>query len=275
MNYLQDDPRPDGILELEPMSSYNRLILHRLADIFGFAHESVGEGDDRHLVLQRCPETSIPAILVSDILWQHDACQSPSMPYQLLRRDETSTVLKMDISSSPNFLEREAAYLAARERIFGIEDAEFKETARQKPRHDPVVARRMIAHALGQRITQSTQVKGNESGPFNGPTDVRDIERKFKVNLDLHQETSPEPSTCQDKNVRAQDEKLSQRGSDTKSSSSGGPRTGGRDALGVSKTRMREENIGAAKRIFANALGIPASKEAVPRFREVKTTSTE
>lgn len=89
------------------MNSYNRLLLHRLADIFGyspffhhlivdllnvfchifpfffflwnnvaahmyltsvdnnillfssFSHESVGEGDDRHLILERCPETSM------------------------------------------------------------------------------------------------------------------------------------------------------------------------------------------------------------------------
>lgn len=79
------------------MNSYNRLLLHRLAEIFGyhsvkfssmqvdfkflflfllkflshfplfdssitgarFLHESVGEGDDRHLILQRCPETSM------------------------------------------------------------------------------------------------------------------------------------------------------------------------------------------------------------------------
>lgn len=210
------------------MSSYNRLIIHRLADIFGylliisctwftsiknfwllcgnsaflivllgisrFAHESVGEGNDRHLVLQQCLETSMyvmnfvisnffyggisclqlwpihwyhflllrcggfwitsrdalsfysmqclllqcrekyhlgvhwmvvhlillyrivkffynepsikmkgywlswsnllicrPSIFVSDILWQYDACDSPSMGYQLLRRDDACT----------------------------------------------------------------------------------------------------------------------------------------------------------------------------------------
>lgn len=100
----------NGVLQLEPMNSYNRLLLHRLADIFGyfyfsnhvivdlpnvldhfhgwlpdiyffclvdvlahifltfvddnvpslrFSHESVGEGEDRHLVLERCPETSM------------------------------------------------------------------------------------------------------------------------------------------------------------------------------------------------------------------------
>uniref|UniRef100_A0A7C9EZV3 SUZ domain-containing protein n=1 Tax=Opuntia streptacantha TaxID=393608 RepID=A0A7C9EZV3_OPUST len=192
-------------------------------------------------------------------------------------------LLKMDMASSPNFLEREAAYLAARERIFGIEELELKEATRQKPRHDPVVARRMIAHALGQRITQNSQVKDNDGGPSHRPTDVSDIERKIRVNLDLHQENSPDSSSYRDKNVRAfrgeasaRDEKLSQRASDTKASSSSS-RPGGRDALGVSKMRMREENLGAAKRIFAHALGIPASKEAapIPRCREVKTSIPE
>ncbi|XP_021911119.1 uncharacterized protein LOC110824946 [Carica papaya] len=81
----------DGILELEPMNPYRRLLMHRLADIFGFAHESVGEGDDRHLILERRPDTSIPSILVSDILWHYDEPQSVSVSHQLLRREESQS----------------------------------------------------------------------------------------------------------------------------------------------------------------------------------------
>ena len=134
---------------------------------YRFVHESVGEGDDRHLVLQQCLDTSMyvsilifyfvcghlliviirctwyecsirealstdvlwskvshccvnwnfrwlhslvqfcevedllirlstfpfcrPSILVSDILWHFDACESPPLPYQLLRRDDACT----------------------------------------------------------------------------------------------------------------------------------------------------------------------------------------
>ncbi|KAJ6435214.1 hypothetical protein OIU84_000424 [Salix udensis] len=37
LNFLQDDSsHSDGILELQPMDAYNRLLLHRLADIFGY-----------------------------------------------------------------------------------------------------------------------------------------------------------------------------------------------------------------------------------------------
>jgi hypothetical protein len=62
------------------MVSYHRMLLHRLADIFGLMHESVGEGDYRHLILERCQDSSIPPILVSDILkWQYGETQSPGM----------------------------------------------------------------------------------------------------------------------------------------------------------------------------------------------------
>eukprot|EP01018_Ginkgo_biloba_P037569 Gb_15626 [translate_table: standard] len=57
---------------------------------------------------------------------------------------------------SISFEEREAAYLAARERIFSLsasqESDEPKEQVAPRPRTVPVVARRMIAHALGKRI---------------------------------------------------------------------------------------------------------------------------
>lgn len=279
INYLQNDPSPDGVLELEPMSSYNRLIIHRLADIFGFVHESVGEGNDRHLVLQQCFETSIPSILVSDILCQYYACESPSMPYQLLKRDNASTVLKMNLASSPNILEREAAYLAARERIFGMVEVELKESTRQRPRNVPVVARRMIAHALGQRIDNCNQTQINVSRHSNGQAIVDDIKSGIEFNLDLQQETLPDSGVCRNKNVKstraegndavgclpaAHVEKLLQKASN-RTSSGAGPRPSGRNGLVTSKMTMREENLGAAKRMFAHALGIQASKDGISR----------
>ncbi|KAJ4721490.1 R3H domain containing protein [Melia azedarach] len=158
VNFLKDDNSADGVLELEPMDSYNRLLLHRLADIFGFAHESVGEGDERHLILERCPETSIPSILVSDILWQYGEPQSPTTSCQLLRRKEAPPVPNTQSPSLKNSLEeREAAYLAARARIFSMDTRTVAEPVRQKPRSVPVVAQRMIAHALGQKVKTQDQ----------------------------------------------------------------------------------------------------------------------
>ncbi|XP_057462703.1 uncharacterized protein LOC130752854 isoform X3 [Actinidia eriantha] len=90
VNFLQDNPSSDGVLELEPMNAYNRLLLHRLADIFGLSHQSVVEGDDRHLILERCLETLIPSVLVSDLLWQYDELQLPTTSHRLLKRNEAS-----------------------------------------------------------------------------------------------------------------------------------------------------------------------------------------
>ncbi|XP_057856667.2 uncharacterized protein LOC131066009 isoform X2 [Cryptomeria japonica] len=144
VEFLGPSSSLEDTLELEPMVSYHRMLLHRLADIFGLVHESVGEGDDRHLIVERCEDSSIPAVLVSDILeWQYGETQSQQAACQLLKR-------KIALP------EREAAYLAARERIFSLssceENGEQKEQATPRPRTVPVVARRMIAHALGKRI---------------------------------------------------------------------------------------------------------------------------
>ncbi|KAL9248265.1 hypothetical protein vseg_021607 [Gypsophila vaccaria] len=271
INFLQSDPSPDGILELEPMSSYNRLILHRLADIFGFAHTSVGEGEDRHLVLQQCLETSIPSILVSDILGQHDQCESSPMPYQILRRDDACSVLKMNVSYSTNFIDREAAYQAARERIFGVDEVESKDAARQKPRTDPIVARRMISHALGQRINPCNNGKIDNSSRPKEQSNVHAIEKRFTMDLDLGRDSLDKNEQPLRVNARPRkhDDKLSCKAlNNTSSGGSVGP--GGRDGRGLSKKSMREENFGAAKRMFANALGIQSSRDDVPRSREVK-----
>ncbi|KAK9692197.1 hypothetical protein RND81_09G247700 [Saponaria officinalis] len=271
INFLQSDPSPDGILELEPMSSYNRLILHRLADIFGFAHTSVGEGDDRHLVLQQCLETSIPSILVSDILWQRDQCESSPMPYQILRRDDACSVLKMNVSYSTNFVDREAAYQAARERIFGVNEVELKDAARQKPRTDPIVARRMISHALGQRINLYSKAQADNTGHHDEQSNVHDIETRFTADLDLASDSlnNNERSLRAKARPGKQIDKLSCKAlNNTSSGGSVGPVV--RDGRGIPKKSMKEENFGAAKRMFAHALGIQSSKDDVLRSREVK-----
>ena len=64
---------------------------------------------------------------------------------------------KNTASLSQSLEERKAAYLIARERIFSMKLEEVKEPGEQKPRSVPVVARRMIAHALGQRIHTKNQ----------------------------------------------------------------------------------------------------------------------
>ncbi|KAL2926476.1 R3H domain-containing protein 1 [Bienertia sinuspersici] len=261
VKYLQGDPSPDGILELEPMSSYNRLIIHRLADFLDlFTSLQV-----REMIV------TWPSILVSDILWQYDACESPPIPYQLLKRDEACTVLKMNLVSSPNIVEREAAYLAARERIFGVDEVDLKEAARQKPRNVPVVARRMIAHALGHRIDHCGQAQSYDVRHSNGQTTMDNIEKTIKVNLDSHPETFLHSSVCADKKVKYFRAEGSANNScspvahkEPNKNTSVVPQPSGRNRLTTSKMSMRDENMGAAKRMFANALGMQASKDGVP-----------
>ncbi|KAL9257112.1 R3H domain-containing protein [Drosera capensis] len=251
-----------GVIELEPMNSYNRLLLHRLAEIFGFDHQSVGEGEDRHLVLEQCPETSIPSVLVSDILWQDDTPVPPGTPPLVLRRHNTSAgsgdsvvpafpVLKSKVPSRPTTLEeREEAYLAARERIFSM-DGELKEVERPKPRHDPVVARRMITHALGKRIKQCSLACSSEEQEKH--ENASDVDPKGNE-LD-----------CSTPSRTIETHKVSDKRSPV------GTKPRHREDSGASKTDARLENLGAARRMFANALGIPAARDGPARNRRVKS----
>ncbi|CAM6094870.1 unnamed protein product [Calypogeia fissa] len=159
VEFLECPLGEEGTLALEPMESYQRMLLHHLADLFGLAHESVGEGEERHLVVEKCEDSSIPAVLVSDLLLNDDrGTQLPLLSRQLLKRNTTPTdgsqTPAASSTSTMSLEEREAAYLAARQRIFSgtwkYAEETPKSTGIVRPRSDPVVARRMIAHALGK-----------------------------------------------------------------------------------------------------------------------------
>jgi SUZ domain len=66
---------------------------------------------------------------------------------------------------APPLEERQTAYLAARNRIFGLSSTEEGDSTSPKLRKDPTVARRMIAHALGckMEVTSDPDRCGNES----------------------------------------------------------------------------------------------------------------
>ncbi|OAY42490.1 uncharacterized protein LOC110623037 isoform X3 [Manihot esculenta] len=280
---------PDGILELEPMDPYSRLLLHRLADIFGFAHVSVGEGDERHLILERCPETSIPSILVSDILFQHEESQPLTTSHQLLRRNNAPPVLKAKSPSSLTLEQREAAYLAARERIFSIDVEEMKEPQKQKPRSVPVVARRMIAHALGQKISpwnQDVSIKNCKG--FEAQTTELNVQDKDKIDLNSGLEEFNEARV-----QPGQDINPLGKGSNNHDCNASSPaqRNLPHDAAGKSSTNIstacngssrnrvkeysKEEHMGAAKRMFANALGLQSAKGGLMRCSAAKQPDLE
>ncbi|CAL1361786.1 unnamed protein product [Linum trigynum] len=237
VNFLQTDTSSDGVLELEPMDPYNRLLLHRLADIFGFAHVSIGEGESRHLILERCPETSIPAILVSDILFQCDEPQSISVPDQVLRRDDATPVVQAKTPSLSTIKEREAAYLAARLRIFSVDGEEVREPVEQRPRNVPAVARRMIAHALGQKITPGRDIDWNEEN--------KEVEESKSTSVEDSQESSSSVAKGLSRKSSSQNEMSRNR----------------------TKEFSKEEQSRAARRMFANALGLQPTKASLPTTR--------
>lgn len=242
VDFLQDDTSLDEELELQPMNPYNRLLLHRLADIFGFSHQSIGEGDERHLVLKRCEDTSMPSILVSDMLWEHDEYQSPITSQLLSRREDGSPGTKVETLSLAHVSleDREAAYLAARNRIFSTEDDDVASLDKNRPRNNPIVARRMIAHALGQRVKQSNQegLKSQKGG------------QSQTVGPSLQLQTRPK-SNGQSQTKIYSNKKVPQQNTENTLSSA------------RKCENLKEEHIGAAKRMFAHALRMHNTKDNV------------
>nr|GEY43582.1 single-stranded nucleic acid binding R3H [Tanacetum cinerariifolium] len=260
VDFLQDETSLDEVLELEPMNPYNRLLLHRLADIFRFSHQSIGEGDERRLILKRCEDTSIPSILVADMLSEHDDYQqSPVTSHLLSRREDGSAGTKVETLSSQVSLEdREAAYLAARKRIFSTEDDDMETLGRDRPRHNPVVARRMIAHALGQRIKQCNQeTRVKDAIGYQEPTNQ--VKKQEKG-----QNVSPSSESCAKSNGQLKlNKKVPQKVETVTVSTNVTVSRAKQCDMRVPKQNLKEEHVGAAKRMFANALRMHPVKDSV------------
>ncbi|KAI3746087.1 hypothetical protein L6452_08508 [Arctium lappa] len=262
VDYLQDDTSLGEVLELEPMNPYNRLLLHRLADIFGFSHQSIGEGDDRHLVLKRCEDTSIPSILVADMLWDHDEYQSPMTSQLLSRREDGSAGMKVEtVFAKVSLEDREAAYLAARKRIFSTEEDEMDGLTKERPRNNPVVARRMIAHALGQRIKQSNQeICAKDAIEYQEPTDGMQNQKRQNGSSGSSLQTRPKSNG--QRRFTGSERKVPQNLHVKPSTNVAIP--GARKCdTNVPKQSLKAEHIGAAKRMFAHALRMHPAKETV------------
>ncbi|XP_042015397.1 uncharacterized protein LOC121763444 isoform X1 [Salvia splendens] len=255
VNYLQDDTSLDGVLELEPMNSYNRLLVHRLAEIFGFFHHSVGEGEDRHLVLERSPETSIPGILVSDLLLQYGEMQTP-MCYDVLRRKEVLPGQKVDPVCGPSLDERETAYFAARQRIFS-EDACDSNLIKERPKKDLVVDRRMITRALGQaehELTKESEELVVEDVKIKH-TDKSNI--MSSNNIKTNPLSGKHPRACTISKINKSSELKVMDGSSKEPQQKNNSKDG--ESLEELKSNspdnhLRQEHMGAARRLFANAL---------------------
>eukprot|EP00250_Pteridium_aquilinum_P000839 c11011_g1_i1 orf=128-1255(+) len=251
------------VLTLEPMAAYHRMLLHRLADIFRLAHESIGDGEDRRLVLERCEDSYIPDVLVSDILeCNEDAALSTSSqnaPLILKRNTDRSDFLKYAQAQSAqiSFEERQAAYLAARERIFSEDLGEsVSQSAIPRPRSVPVVARRMIAHALGKRILAEEDFKAAAAN--TEPVVTRELDITCS-SLDAEEPKAP---TVMDSTCAAT---VGSNSDDTNPQ--------------VEPSKVFEcVQTEAAKRMFAQALGLGSSKSSCrvsSRPAEKKVTDPE
>ena len=65
-NKIQDFiPSEDDVLNLEPMNSYRRRLMHKLGAVYHLESKSAGEGEGRFICFIKTPETSLPKKPVS------------------------------------------------------------------------------------------------------------------------------------------------------------------------------------------------------------------
>lgn len=187
--------------------------------------------------------------------------------------------------------EREAAYLAARERIFSMDARTVAEPVRQKPRSVPIVAQRMIAHALGQKMKsgdQDTAVRDEITNEkLANEINIRESDKAGpNTSLEAYQETTLLPG----QNVNSLD-KSNKKGKSTVSSQSdriAPQETSEKSSNGVSISRnrrstdssnkeyLKEERLGAAKRLFAHALGLQSARDSFHlKLSETKQSESE
>ncbi|KAK4433024.1 hypothetical protein Salat_1064600 [Sesamum alatum] len=275
VDFLQDDTSLNGVLELEPMNSYNRLLVHRLADIFGFSHQSVGEGEDRHLILERCPETSIPPILVTDLLWQSGEVQSP-VTFDVLSREKVIPGERDNSAKECSLEEREASYLAARQRIFSAEICQT-ELVKPRPRNDPVVARRMITRALGksnkdEHSSSDTKEYGQTAKDWK-TQQVNEAAICSSNKLERRSVSAKHPitGTLSSKVHKSNGSELSSLNKKNLVPSKGGSASEPKENS-IDENHLRKEHMGAAKRLFANALGIHQRDVNQPKGNITKKT---
>ncbi|KAI4376356.1 hypothetical protein MLD38_014125 [Melastoma candidum] len=204
-------------------------------------------------VVQKQPFKFNPSILVSDILWQSNEPETTETAHQLLRRTDAPTVLITNVPSyQHSYEERKATYLAARERIFA-DDIEMNETSRQRPEHVPVVAWRMIAHALGKKADTLMA-----TGKAKGDCRQSDVHEAVECcpDSDYAEGAKDEMTLCQGRTLPREsiEEKLANIQVSQK----------GRRTNGIDSENSKKEHMGAAKRMFAQALGRPTAKPGRP-----------
>lgn len=171
--------------------------------------------------------------------------------------------------------EREAAYLAARERIFSLDVGEMKEPVKQRPRNVPVVARRMIAHALGQKTSLFNQdAVVRDSKGYTMQTNELKVQEKDKTypNSSLETFRGTISSPCKNIDCFGKAKRTDHNcGTSSHSQRNLPQEPAERSSTNISmsqrngttrsaKEYSKEEHLGAARRIFAHALGLQSAR---------------
>lgn len=153
---------------------------------------------------------------------------------------------------------------------------EVKEPDEQRPRSVPVVARRMIAHALGQRInTRNQSDLVSDSMENRVLIDESNAQDKNSENSDLTKDSEESLPPKRNLNSRTRNTSSSSAASLNKRNDAipvvkNLPQLSqdGKQGKSVSKDYMKNEHLGAAKRMFAHALGVHSGKDgSIPRSR--------
>lgn len=188
--------------------------------------------------------------------------------------------------------EREAAYLAARERIFSVDARTMEEPVGQKPRSVPVVAQRMIAHALGKKVKsrdQDTAVRDEITNEkLANEINIRGSNKAGPItSLEAYQETTllpgqnvNSPDKPKEKNgkstVSSQSDRIASQETSEKSSNGVSVSRNGRSKNSANKEYLKEERLGAAKRLFAHALGLQSARDSFHlKLSETKQSESE
>ncbi|KAG8046225.1 hypothetical protein GUJ93_ZPchr0008g13735 [Zizania palustris] len=234
-----------NIIELQPASSYQRLLLHRLADIYGppvLISDVILEYDNN--------DTSMSVVLMrKDTAYLEEACmedvnENISAESSHLKNDADLKVVQQPAELPALSLEeREAAYRAAHERIFSTQDAVGKDIAAVKPRHVPAVAQRMIAHALGKKVESPRETTATVNG--KGKEAEKSSRNKIKPGKE-------------DSSYVGSGRSRSHPGNPPKQSWLTGNNS--RAATSSSPEELKREQVGAAKRMFANALRLTGAE---------------
>lgn len=176
--------------------------------------------------------------------------------------------------------ERRTAYLAARERIFS-EDSCGAKLAKNRPRHDPVVARRMITRALGQTNKSANHEFSLNEEYKRAAKDVKSPRNEVGV---VNSSTELETKSSSAKHPRSKTKSKVEKSSGSKLSdatSKDGELVQTEEGSAVRRPEnqtqqrnLRNEHVGTAKRLFANALGIHRKDTNPSSCNETKKTDS-